>query len=218
MDLIEMFLKGGFVMWPILLSSVIGLAIVIDRALALKRSKVNISKFVINLRSFIRKKDIEGAIAECLKERTPVANIIRKGLKKYHLGHQRVRESIEAAGQQEVVKLERGLTMLATISGVAPLLGFLGTVTGMISAFMTLQSLKGNATPADLAGGIWEALITTAFGLGVGIPALVIYNYFTGAIAKLVSDMQLVSTEIADAIEEVSLGSKSSVDDIDIDV
>jgi biopolymer transport protein ExbB len=153
-----------------------------------------------------------------MQERTPAANIIRKGLKKSKLGHERVKEAIQNVGKQEIAKLEKGLSVLATISGVAPLLGFLGTVTGMISAFMRIEDLQGAANPSDLAGGIWEALITTAFGLAVGIIALFFYNYFTSAINKLVSDMEIISNDVVDTLEEVHLGSKHVDDEIEIDI
>lgn len=142
-------------------------------------------------------------MALCTEEKSPAANIVRKGLKKYKFGHQRVKEAIESAGKQEVSKLEKGLSVLATISGVAPLLGFLGTVTGMISAFMRIEDLQGAANPSDLAGGIWEALLTTAFGLGVGIIAYTFYNYLVSAIGKLVADMEVISNDVVDILEEV---------------
>ena len=124
-------------------------------------------------------------------------------MKKYNFGHERVREAIESAGKQEINKLEKGLSVLATISGVAPLLGFLGTVTGMISAFMRIEDLQGAANPSDLAGGIWEALLTTAFGLGVGIIAYTFYNYLVSSISKLVLDMEVISNDVVDILEEV---------------
>ena len=109
--------------------------------------------------------------------------------------------------------MEKGLSILATIAGMAPLLGFLGTVTGMISAFMRIEELQGSANPSDLAGGIWEALITTAFGLGVGIIALIAYNYFTSEITKVVGDIEIISNDVVDTIEETELGLKRSDDD-----
>lgn len=218
MDLLSIFLKGGYLMWPILLSSIIGLAIAIDRYMIIRKAKTNAPNFIIKIRTLLKKKDVDGAIAVCMQERTPAANIIRKGLKKSKLGHERVKEAIENVGKQEISKLEKGLSILATISGVAPLLGFLGTVTGMISAFMRIEDLQGAANPSDLAGGIWEALITTAFGLAVGIIALISYNYFTSAINKLVSDMEIISNDVVDTLEEVNLGSKHVDDEIEIDI
>ncbi|MEJ5261482.1 MAG: MotA/TolQ/ExbB proton channel family protein [Ignavibacterium sp.] len=202
MNLFEIFLKGGFIMWLILATSVVGLAVVIDRFLVLRKARINVPAFMVRIRGFIKKKDISGAISYCMEEKSPVANIVRKGLKKYKYGHDRVKEAIENAGSQEISKLEKGLTILATVAGIAPLLGFLGTVTGMIQAFMTIQDLAGAANPSDLAGGIWEALITTAFGLIVGIPALAFYNYFLSAVKRLVGEMETVANDVVDVIQE----------------
>lgn len=218
MDLLSMYLKGGLVMHAILICSVIGLAIIIDRLIVIRKAKLNVPAFMVRLRGFLKKKDIEGAISYCLEEKSPASNIIRKSLKKYKLGHERVKEAIENAGKQEIVKLEKGLSILATVSAVAPLLGFLGTVTGMISAFITIQDLQGAASPSDLAGGIWEALITTAFGLGVGIFALGFYNYLLSRISKLINDMEIISNEVVDTLEEVSLGSSRVDEEIEVDL
>src|SRR5574338_50167 len=169
MNLLDIFLKGGFIMWPILLSSIIGLAVSIDRFIMLRKAKINVPAFMVRIRGFIKKKDISGAISYCMQEKSPVANI-------------------------------------------APLLGFLGTVTGMIQAFMTIQDLAGAANPSDLAGGIWEALITTAFGLIIGIPALALYNYFLGSVKKLVGEMETVANDVIDVIQETGKD-ESDIDD-----
>jgi len=213
MDLLTMFLKGGIIMYAILISSIIAVAIIIDKFIVLHKSKVNVAAFMIKLRSLLKKNDIAGAIAFCNSEKTPAANIIKKGLKKIRFGHQRVKDSLEDAGRQEITKLEKGLSTLATVSGIAPMLGFLGTVTGMVTAFQTIQDLMGAANPSDLAGGIWEALITTVFGLIVGIPALAFYNYFTEKIKKLISDIEVISSDLIDIVEESASGHTVSDDE-----
>lgn len=213
MDLLSIFVKGGIIMYFILASSIIAVAIAIEKFIVLKKAKVNVPAFLIKLRSLIKKKDLEGAISYCMQERTPVSNIVKKGLKKIRFGHQRVVEAIESAGRQEISKLEKGLSILASIAGIAPLLGFLGTVTGMIGAFMKIQELQGSANPADLAGGIWEALITTAFGLIVGIPALALYNYFVSKINKMVVDMERISTDLIDMLDDTSKSIDSEEED-----
>src|SRR4030067_3500986 len=218
MNLFSIFLKGGILMWPILLCSIIGLAVVIDRYIVLRKAKINIPAFMVRIRGMIKKKDISGAISHCMEEKSPVANSVRKGLKKYRLGHERVKKAIENAGSQEISKLEKGLTVLATIAGIAPLLGFLGTVTGMISAFMTIQDLQGQANPADLAGGIWEALITTAFGLMVGIPALALYNYFGNGVKKLVGEIEMVANDVVDIVQDTSSSRSELDEEIEIDI
>jgi biopolymer transport protein ExbB len=218
MNLFSMFLKGGIIMWPILLCSIIGLTVIIDRYIVLRKAKINIPAFMVRIRGLIKKKDISGAISYCMEEKSPVANIVRKGLKKYRLGHERVKEAIENAGSQEISKLEKGLPVLATVAGIAPLLGFLGTVTGMISAFMTIEDLAGTANPSDLAGGIWEALVTTAFGLMVGIPALAFYNYFLSAVKKTVGDMETVANDVIDVIQDSSAHTSDVEEEMEIDI
>jgi biopolymer transport protein ExbB len=218
MNLFSMFLKGGIVMWPILLCSILGLAVVIDRYIVIRKARINVPAFMVRIRGFIKKKDISGAISYCMEEKSPIANVVRKGLKKYRLGHERVKESIENAGNQEISKLEKGLPILASVSGIAPLLGFLGTVTGMISAFMTIQDLQGSVSPSDLAGGIWEALITTAFGLFVGIPALALYNYFLSAVKKLVNEIEMVANDVVDVVQDTSAAQREIDEEIEIDI
>ncbi|MCX6174301.1 MAG: MotA/TolQ/ExbB proton channel family protein [Ignavibacteriales bacterium] len=215
MNLIQMFLKGGLVMWPILACSIIGLAIVIEKFLVIKKAKINVPAFSIKIRGILKRKDLAGAINYCMEEKSPISNIIRRGLKKHKFGRKRVIESIESAGKQEISKLEKGLATLATVAGAAPMLGFLGTVTGMIAAFMKIQELQGSASPADLASGIWEALLTTAFGLFVGIPALALYNYFVNLISKIVLDMERVATDILDVLDETG---KDFSDDEEIEL
>jgi len=204
MELYNIFIQGGMIMWPILLCSIIGVAIIVDRFIVLRKTRINVPAFLVRIRGLIKKNDIDGAISYCMEEKSPIANIIRKGLKKFRYGHERVKESIENAGRQEIGKLEKGLMILASIAGIAPLLGFLGTVTGMISAFMTIQALQGAASPSALAGGIWEALVTTAFGLMVGIPALAFYNYFLSKIKKLIDDMETVANDVVDIMQDTS--------------
>jgi biopolymer transport protein ExbB len=218
MNLFEIFLKGGVLMWPILLCSVVGLAVIIERFWALRQAKINLPAFMVRIRGYIKNRDMSGAASFCMQEKSPIAHMVRKGLKKFGMGHERVKEAIENAGRQEITKLEKGLSVLATIAGVAPLLGFLGTVTGMIQAFMTIEDLAGTANPSDLAGGIWEALITTAFGLIVGIPALAFYNYFLSGIKSFVSDMETVANDVVDTMQDTTKEAVDLDDEVEIDI
>lgn len=218
MNLFDIFMKGGVIMWLILASSIVGLGVVIDRIIFLRRARINVPAFMVRLRGLLKKKDISGAVSACMEEKSPIANIVRKGLKKYKFGHDRVKDAIENAGKQEVINLEKGLSVLATVAGIAPLLGFLGTVTGMISAFMTIEDLAGSANPSDLAGGIWEALVTTAFGLIVGIIAFTLYNYFTNSVKRLVGDMETVANDVVDTIQDLASSSDSTEEELEIDI
>ena len=218
MNFFERFLKGGYVMWLILACSVLGLSVVIDRFLVLRKAKINVPAFMVRLRGLIKKKDISRAVSVCMEEKSPIANIVRRGLKKYKYGHDRVKDAIENAGKQEISILEKGLSILATVAGMAPLLGFLGTVTGMITAFMTIEDLAGSANPSDLAGGIWEALITTAFGLIVGIFALAFYNYFLSSVKRLVGDMETVANDVVDTIQDISENKEIEEEELELDI
>lgn len=218
MSLLSILSKGGWLVLPLVIISIIALVVIIDRYITIKKSKLNVPAFLVKIRGMLIKEDISGAMSYCIEEKSSAANIIKSGLKKYHLGHERVKEGIENAGRQEVAKLEKGLTVIATIAGIAPLIGFLGTVTGMIQAFMRIEDLQGAANPSDLAGGIWEALITTAVGLAIGIIALAFYNYLTSSINKLVLDMEVVSNDVVDIIEETNRGNTEIEEDIEIEL
>lgn len=195
MNLLSLFLRGGIVMWPILFCSVVGLVILIEKYLVLRRARVDVDQLMHRLRGILQKGDIRGAIGYCSGVDVPLANILKKGLQNFDQGEQKVKEAIETAGKEEIYHLERHLAILATIAGVAPLLGFLGTVTGMIGAFRVIETMGGVVNPGDLAGGIWEALLTTAFGLMVGIPAYGFYNYFVSRVNRFVFEIENSSTE-----------------------
>lgn len=198
MNLLELFLKGGVFMYPILFCSLLAVVIIVERFLVLRRSTVDAGQFMLKLRSVLQRGNVMEAINFCSKSEAPLANILRKGLTKYPEGHDRVREAIENAGKEETFKLEHRLGILASVAGIAPLLGFLGTVTGMIEAFRVIEQLSGAVNPSDLAGGIWEALITTAFGLIVGIVAYGFYNYFVNRVGRFVFEMESGSEEFMD--------------------
>jgi biopolymer transport protein ExbB len=202
MNLIEMFLKGGIFMWPILLCLIISIAVIISRYIILGKARMNIPVFMVRIRGLIKRRDIDEAIQLCLDEKAAAANIIRKGLKKYKLGPARMQEAIENAGKLEIAKLEKGLSVLATIISIVPLLGFLGTLTGLVSVFMSMQYLKGNAVRTNFADGMWEALITTIFGLIVGIIGIIFHNHLLSLVKKIVMQMEIVSSDIADVIED----------------
>lgn len=209
--------SGGYLMIPIMLSSIIAVAIIVERIFVIRKSRLK-PAFMVKIRGMLKRKNIQNAIEYCLEHKTPASNIIRKGLKKYHFGHERVKEAIESAGSQEINKLEKGLMVLATIAGAAPLLGFLGTVTGMIAAFRQIETLEGAANPSDLAGGIWEALLTTAFGLAVGIIAYTFYNFLVSKVKKIVMEMEVISTDVVDTLEEVSRGDEVAVSDEELEI
>jgi biopolymer transport protein ExbB len=202
MNLLAIVSKGGWLMIPIYICFVVGLVIVIERFLTLRKAKIDTGLFVTRIKTILLKKDVNGALRLCEKTPGPISSLIRVGIKKHDKSRDEIKEAIETAGKLEIYHLERYLGVLATVAGVSPLLGFLGTVTGMIKAFMKIQALGGNVNASVLAGGIWEALVTTAAGLAVGIPSLILYNFLIGKVEKMVFEMQSISTDLLDFLVE----------------
>ncbi|MEK9138552.1 MAG: MotA/TolQ/ExbB proton channel family protein [Bacteroidota bacterium] len=202
MNLLDMFFKGGVIMYPILLCSIVMVYIAIERFLVLRKAQLDVGQFMMKVRSIFQKGDVKAVLAFCAQKDAPIANIIRRGIVKHDQSDEKVREAVEDAGKEEVYHLEKRLSILASIAGIAPMLGFLGTVTGMVTAFQHIEALGGIVNPSVLAGGIWEALITTVFGLVIGIPAYALYNYFVTRVARFVHEMEVTTTEFLDLLQQ----------------
>jgi biopolymer transport protein ExbB len=200
MSLLSILGKGGFLMIPLAICSFIAVIIIVERLFFLHRAKINTDQFMNKIGKLLRDNKVEAGIILCQQTKGPIASIVEAGIQKYDRPREEIKETIESAGKAEIYILERGLSVLATIAGIAPLLGFLGTVTGMIQAFMKIETLEGNVNPAVLAGGIWEALLTTAVGLTVGIPTLIFYNYLVNKVQKFVFEMEKSSNELVDVL------------------
>lgn len=201
MNLLELFLKGGLVMWPILICSMVTVAVIVEKYVTLSRAKVDPKQLMMKIRSALSHNDVVSAVEACSKVKAPVSNILKHGVVNYKQGEQSVKEAIELAGKEEIFHLEKRLSVLANMAGIAPMLGFLGTVTGMISAFQTIERLGGNVNPSVLAGGIWEAMLTTAFGLLVGIPALYFYNYFVSRVNRFIYEIENSAEEFLSLVK-----------------
>jgi biopolymer transport protein ExbB len=201
MKFIDLFFIGGIVMWPILLCSLAAVAIIVEKFIQLHRRDVDSSQLLMHVRASLARRDVPGAMNVCANQKSPVAAVLRSGLVRYNEGKAAVRKAVETAGKAELFKLEKGLGLLGNIAGVAPMLGFLGTVTGMIRAFQVIQNAGGNVNPTMLAGGIWEAMLATAFGLSVGVPALGFYNHFVQRVTRFVFDIESSSEEFLDLID-----------------
>lgn len=199
---IQILLSGGVILWLLAACLALILYISIDRWKALSKAKTNIPNFSVRMRNILKKKEIQSAIDFCMEDKSTISNIMRRGLKKYKFGRKRFLEEIELGGKQEVSKLEKGIPLLATLVTASPMLGFIGTILGMVSTFRVVQDLRSSVTVADFAGGIWEALITSAVGLTVGMIALALYNYFVSAVKKIVLDIERITTELIDVINE----------------
>jgi biopolymer transport protein ExbB len=200
MNLLSILAKGGWLMIPIAIFSLIALGIFIERLLVLRKSQINFNAFLLKLRQHIVNKDIGSALKLCADAQSPIARIMETGIKRHDQSREDIKDSIESAGRAEIYQLEKGYGTLATIAGVAPLTGFLGTVTGMIRAFMRIQELGGNVNATVLAGGIWEALITTAAGLFVGILTLLAYNYLVSKVQRFVFQLEIGSSNLLELL------------------
>ena len=201
----EFMQKGGPIMWPILLCSVIAFAIVIERLVRIRQEQIDTKSFMEQISKSLKRNKIMEALDLCERTGGPIANILRAGILKYDRPRQEVREAIEDASIHEVPRLERNLPVLATVAHVAPLLGLLGTVTGLVKAFQVIESkatVLNPINPGDLAGGIWEALLTTVFGLCVAIPTYVAYNYLVSRVDGFVLDMERSATDLLNILGE----------------
>lgn len=205
MSLWQVFLAGGPVMWPIFLCSVFALAIILEKSWYLNKIKIDTQKFLGNILDRIKRHEIKEALQTCDNTKSPIAHILKAGILKYDRTRDQIKEAIEDASLYEIPKLEKNLSILATIAHISPLLGLLGTVTGMVRCFQTIQA-KATAfhpvSPGDLAGGIWEALLTTVAGLIVAIPAFVAYNYLVSHINNFILEMEKASTELVNFLTE----------------
>ncbi len=191
--------KGGPVMWPIILCSVFAFAILLERAYHLHRAKIDTADFMNKITSTLRRNKVMEAIEMCNSTPGPIAQIMKAGILKHDRPRNEIREAIEDAGVHEVPRLEKNLSALATIAHISPLLGLLGTVTGMVKCFQVIQEKSTSLNPinpGDLAGGIWEALITTVAGLIVAIPTYVAYNYLVSRVNNFVLEMEKAATEL----------------------
>jgi len=201
----EFMQKGGPIMWPILLCSVIAFAIVIERLIRLRREQIDTKSFMEQIAKSLKRNRVMEALELCDRTPGPIANILKAGILKHDRPRQEIKESIEDASIHEVPRLERNLPVLATVAHVSPLLGLLGTVTGMVAAFQVIQSKATSVNPVnpgDLAGGIWQALLTTVFGLCVAIPTFVAYNYLVSRVDGFVLDMERSATDLLNILGE----------------
>lgn len=194
--MLTFFLKGGPLMWPILLCSVISIAIILERLYHFYQVRTKIPNISSRVKNLLKDAKAEEALHLCEGSGNPIAHILAVGI---HIRKKSLEEKekiMARAGSRLMRQLEKNLRGLAIIGSITPLLGLLGTVTGMIRAFMKIQELGGKVDAPVLAGGIWEALITTAAGLSIAIPTLVFYHYFEGRADNVAAQMKDAASEL----------------------
>lgn len=205
MRLIDLIMKGGIlgaiIVGILVILSFIALYIFIERWLTIKRAGKVDENFINNIRAAVAAGNIQGAQGLCRTTDSPVARMVEKGLQRIGKPLRDIDAAIENVGNLEIFKLEKNLSTLASIAGAAPMIGFFGTVTGMIIAFYKMAT-EQNVTPDVLAGGIYQALITTAAGLFIGILAFVGYNLLVANVEKVVYKMERTTVEFMDLLQE----------------
>lgn len=192
--------EGGWIIWVIVATSAVALAVFMERLLQYHRDQINSTEFLNGVRNVLKRDNVVEALAICDATPGPVPRLVKTAILNREKGREAVREALEDAGAWEVPKLEEKLNLLATIAQIAPLLGLLGTVLGFVHVFRAVQNDGLNAHVADLATGIWQALNCTAAGLAVSIPSYAGYNYLVGRVNTIVLDMEQISSEILNIV------------------
>jgi len=200
MALKELLARGGYVMYPIGICSIVALWAFIERFWQFRRASIDAGEFTAGMRNLIRNKRITESITLCKETPGPVAAVLHSALLCHGQARAAILEAIQRTAQFELPRLEHNLPVLATVARVAPLLGLLGTVTGLISAFQVIEKQAPFIQPASVAKGIWEALITTAFGLVVAIPCQIAYDYLTSRVRSFAADMDRSAADIVDLV------------------
>lgn len=202
LSVIELIVAGGFMMYPIILLSVFAVYIFFERFLTLNKASVDPDPFMGRVKELVLRGDISAAKVLCSQNETPIARMIEKGISRIGSPLKNIEASIENVGKLEIFKLEKNLSSLATIAGAAPMMGFLGTVIGMVQAFIAISQEEGSVSPKLLADGIYTAMITTVAGLIVGIIAYLAYNFLVSRVQKIVHKMEYTSIDFIDLLQE----------------
>ena len=201
-SLIDMAMKGGWLMVPLVILSIVTIYMFGMKWWAIRKATKVDPNFMKDIRDFIHEGKMKSAISLCQKTDTPVARLVEKGIERMGRPLQDIQTAVENMGNVEVARLEKGLPMLATIAGGAPMIGFLGTVMGMVQAFFNMAQAGNNIDITLLSGGIYTAMVTTVAGLIVGIMAYFGYNFLTSQVSDLVFKMQNNTIEFMDLLHE----------------
>jgi biopolymer transport protein ExbB len=202
LSIIELALAGGFMMIPIVLLSFVAIYIFVERFLTINKANQEPAAFMGKVKEQVLRGDINGAKLLCSQTDTPMARMIEKGISRIGSPLKNIEASIENVAKIEIFKLEKGLSTLATIAGSAPMMGFLGTVIGMVKAFIAISQQEGSVSPKLLSSGIYTAMVTTVAGLIVGIIAYLAYNYLVSRVQKVIHKMEYTSIDFVDLLQE----------------
>lgn len=201
-ELWELVTKGGWIMAILGVLALIALIVFIERMILIKRAQSDPEPLLNKVNTSVLKGDIAGATAACSAATTPMARMLTTGLNHIGSSLKNIEASIENVGKIEIYRLEKNISVLGTISGAAPMIGFFGTVIGMINAFIAISQEEGSVSPKLLSSGIYEAMITTAGGLFVGILAYICYNYLVRQVSEVIHKMEVTSIEFIDLLQK----------------
>lgn len=193
-------LRGGPMMFLLLIVSAVAMVVFIERLLHYHRAQINSAEFLTGVRNVLKRENVVEALSICEATPGPVARLVKTAILNRDNGRDGVREALEEAGLLEVPRLEERLNLLATIAQIAPIMGLLGTVLGFIEVFQAIQSQGLSAQSSTLAEGVWKALVCTAFGLAISVPSYAGYNYLVSRVNSIVLDMEKASTEILNIV------------------
>lgn len=199
-------------MWLILLCSIISVTVFFERLLYFHRATIHVSEFLRGLSNLIQRRNFAEALHECAGTPGPVARVVHAAIIRHDAPRGELKEIVQEAGQMEVPKLEQKLTILSTIAFVTPLIGLLGTVTGLIDAFVTISTQSGYASSADISGGIYKSLLTTAAGLVVAIPSSVAYSFLSARVNALMHDIERAGIETVNLISDTRRDGAAIID------
>lgn len=201
-SVLDLAVQGGFMMIPIFILSVIAIYLFFERMMIINKANQSPEQFMNRVKESVLRGDINGAKLLCAQQDSPMARMIQKGLSRIGSPLKNIEASIENVGKLEIFKLEKNLSGIATIAGAAPMMGFLGTVIGMVQAFIAIAQEEGSVSPRLLSSGIYTAMITTVAGLIVGIIAYLAYNYLVTRVQKVIHKMEYTSIEFIDLLQE----------------
>ncbi len=199
---LDLLSKGGPLVWLLLCCLVLSVAVFMERLSYFHRATMNIGEFLAGLASLIRRKNYAEALQECVATRVPVGRVLHAALLRHHSSREQLKEIVQEAGQLEVPRLERYLSVLSGIAHAAPLIGLLGTIAGLIDVFTKLNEINGYATPADVARGVYQSLIASALGLVVAIPSFLFYAFLAAKARHQMHDLERAGIEIVNILED----------------
>jgi biopolymer transport protein ExbB len=202
LSILDLALKGGWMMVPIVACSFVAIYIFVERVLTINKANQSPEQFMGRIKEMVLRGDINGAKMLCSQFDSPISRMMEKGVARVGSPLKTIEASIENVAKLELFKLEKNLSILATVAGAAPMMGFLGTVTGMVGAFIAIAQEEGSVSPKLLSNGIYEAMITTVAGLIVGIVAYLAYNYLVTRVSKVVHRMEYSAIEFIDLLQE----------------